>query len=106
MQAAMARRLKRGLRHFEWFIYRFNTPVMQHLFNSPRNVWQVEQAVISMLAGDVFDNPAVLRRLRVFRVIYALTALQLAPRAFRAWRRRRRAARDGFNEDTLLQDSP
>lgn len=104
LQAAMARRLKRGLRHFEWFIYRFNTPVMQHLFNRPRNVWQVEQAVISMLAGDVFDNPAVLRRLRVFRVIYALTALQLAPRAFHAWRRRRRAARDGFNGDTLLQD--
>jgi flavin-dependent dehydrogenase len=106
LQAAMVKRLKRGLRHFQWFIYRFNTPVMQHLFNNPRNVWQVEQAVISMLAGDVFDNPAVLKRLRVFRIIYALTALQLAPRALRGWLRRKRAVRDSFSGDTLQQGNP
>ena len=64
---------------------------MQHLFNNPRNHWQVEQAVISMLAGDVFDNRAVLRRLRLFRTIYALTALRMAPLALRGWLQRRRA---------------
>ncbi|GAB3338268.1 NAD(P)/FAD-dependent oxidoreductase [Marilutibacter aestuarii] len=101
LQAAMQRRLKRGLGHFEWFIYHFNTPVMRHLFNHPRNNWQVEQAVISMLAGDVFDNPAVLRRLYVFRLIYALTALGLAPVALRAWWQRRRQARVRFEADTL-----
>ncbi len=101
LQAAMQRRSRRGLRHFEWFIYRFNTPVMRHLFNHPRNNWQVEQAVISMLAGDVFDNPAVIRRLRVFRLIYALTSLALAPSALRGWLRRRRQARVRFEGDTL-----
>ncbi|MDR7100020.1 flavin-dependent dehydrogenase [Lysobacter niabensis] len=106
LQAAMARRMVRGLRWFQWFIYRFNTPVMKHLFNNPRNAWQVEQAVISMLAGDVFDNPAVVRRLRVFRVIYALTALQQMPGALRGWLQRRRAAREGFSGDTLQQDNP
>ena len=102
LQRAMEKRLKRGLRHFQWFIYRFNTPVMRHLFNHPRNTWQVEQAVISMLAGDVFDNPAVLRRLRVFRWIYALTALQLAPAALRGWRQRRRQARVRYDGDETL----
>jgi flavin-dependent dehydrogenase len=106
LQAAMARRMERGLRWFQWFIYRFNTPVMKHLFNNPRNAWQVEQAVISMLAGDVFDNPAVLRRLRLFRVIYALTVLQQAPSALRGWLQRRRAARESFSGDTLQQDTP
>ncbi|HEV8694804.1 MAG TPA: NAD(P)/FAD-dependent oxidoreductase [Lysobacter sp.] len=106
LQAAMIKRLKRGLKHFQWFIYRFTTPVMQHLFNNPRNVWQVEQAVISMLAGDVFDNPAVLKRLRVFRLIYALTALQLAPKALRGWLRRKRAVSDSFSGDTLQQGNP
>lgn len=105
-QAAMVKRLKRGLKHFQWFIYRFNTPVMQHLFNNPRNVWQVEQAVISMLAGDVFDNREVLKRLRLFRLIYSFTALQLAPRALRGWLRRRRAVRDDFSGDTLQQGNP
>lgn len=106
LQAAMARRMDRGLRWFQWFIYRFNTPVMKHLFANPRNNWQVEQAVISMLAGDIFDNPAVIRRLRLFRAIYALTALQQAPAALRGWLRRRRAAREQFSGDTLQQGNP
>ncbi len=103
-QRAMSRRLERGLKQFQWFIYRFNTPVMRQLFNKPRNILQVEQAVISLLAGDVFDNRRVRRRLRVFRLIYALTALQLAPSALRGWLRRRRAARDDFSGDTLQAD--
>ncbi|MCI4569168.1 NAD(P)/FAD-dependent oxidoreductase [Lysobacter sp. CFH 32150] len=106
LQRAMAKRIKRGLKHFQWFIYRFTTPVMRHLFNNPRNVWQVEQAVISMLAGDVFDNRAVLRRLRVFRAIYALTAVQLAPQAFRGWLRRRRQVRVAISGDTLQPGNP
>jgi len=106
LQAAMVKRLKRGLKHFQWFIYRFTTPVMRHLFNNPRNAWQVEQAVISMLAGDVFDNRKVLRRLRVFRAIYAFTALQLAPAALRGWLRRRRQVGVSMSGDTLQQGNP
>ncbi|MFC3550693.1 NAD(P)/FAD-dependent oxidoreductase [Lysobacter cavernae] len=106
LQRAMVTRLKRGLKHFQWFIYRFTTPVMRDLFNHPRNVWQVEQAVISMLAGDVFDNPAVLRRLRLFRAIYAITALRMAPQALRGWWRRRRQVGVDFRGDTLQPGNP
>jgi flavin-dependent dehydrogenase len=106
LQRDMSRRLKRGLKHFQWFIYRFTTPVMQHLFNHPRNDWQLEQAVISMLAGDVFDNRAVLRRLRVFRAIYMLTALQMAPTAFRGWLQRRRQVGVAVSGDTLQAGNP
>ena len=106
LQHAMERRLKRGLKHFSWFIYRFTTPVMQRLFANPRNNFQVEQAVISMLAGDVFDNRAVLRRLRLFRMIYAFKALQLAPRAFHGWLRRKRQVSERFGGDTLQEGNP
>ena len=82
--ARWSARLKRGLKHFQWFIYRFNTPVMQHLFNNPRNVWQVEQAVISMLAGDVFDNP------RCCGACACSARSTPSPRC--SWRRRRSAA--------------
>ncbi len=99
--AALERRLTRGLDEFKWFIYRFTSPTMKSLFASPRNIWQVEQAVISMLAGDVFDNPAVLRKLRVFRVIYAMTALRHAPSVARNWWQRRRERRAAFDGDTL-----
>lgn len=76
LRRAFRRRLDRGLREFSWFIERFNSPVMRELFQKPRNTWQVEQAVIALLAGDVFDNVPARRRLRVFRLIYALTALR------------------------------
>ncbi|MEN5116423.1 NAD(P)/FAD-dependent oxidoreductase [Luteimonas sp. TWI662] len=106
LQRAMQARLDRGLRHFTWFIYRFNTPVMQRLFSAPRNDLQLEQAVISMLAGDVFDNAAVRWRLYVFRMIYALNAIAIAPQALRGWRTRRRQARVAFRGDTLHGGNP
>jgi flavin-dependent dehydrogenase len=106
LQRAMVKRLKRGLKHFQWFIYRFTTPVMRTLFSEPRNYWQIEQAVISMLAGDVFDNPAVLRRLRMFRLVYTLTAIRMAPQALRGWLRRKRQVGIDFRGDTLQQGNP
>jgi flavin-dependent dehydrogenase len=106
LQQAMDKRLRRGLKHFSWFIYRFTTPVMQRLFASPRNDFQLEQAVISMLAGDVFDNRAVLRRLRLFRLVYALNALWIAPQAMLGWWRRRRQVAEKFAGDTLQEGNP
>jgi flavin-dependent dehydrogenase len=82
------RRLRRGARMFSWFIYRFNTPTMRHLFFHRRNVFRIEQAVISVLAGDVYDNPAVRRRLWLFRWVYFFTALAQGRRAWHARRKR------------------
>jgi flavin-dependent dehydrogenase len=75
LQRHYASHLRRGYRRFAWFIYRFNSPVMKALFASPRNVMQVEQGVISMLAGDVFDNRLVLSKLRIFKALYAAFSL-------------------------------
>jgi flavin-dependent dehydrogenase len=101
LQQAMERRHRLGMKRISWFIYRFNTPVMRQMFDSPRNLWKVEQAVISMLAGDVFDNREVLRRLRLFHLIYAVTALRMAPAALRGWLHRRRQATVRFGDETL-----
>lgn len=75
LQKRYARHLRQGYARFAWFIYRFNSPVMKALFADPRNVMQVEQGVISMLAGDVFDNRLVLSKLRIFKTIYAIASL-------------------------------
>jgi flavin-dependent dehydrogenase len=82
LQRRLEKRLRAGMRRFSFFIYRFNSPVMQQLFRSPRNTWKVEQGVISMLAGDLFDSRAVWWRLQLFRMIYAFCVL----RDFRSWR--------------------
>ena len=85
-EKALLRRLERrqraGMARFSFFIYRFNNPVMRYLFRNPNNRWQLEQSVISMLAGDLFDTPRVLRRLKLFRVVYAFCAV----RDWRRWR--------------------
>jgi hypothetical protein len=60
----------------------FNSPVMQQMFRAPRNALQLEQGVISMLAGDLFDTPRVLRRLNLFKLVYAISGL----RDWRRWR--------------------
>jgi flavin-dependent dehydrogenase len=78
----LEKRQRAGMARFAFFIYRFNGPVMGSLFRRPRNVFQIEQGVISMLAGDLFDSPKVVRRLRLFKFIYTMTAL----RHFVRWR--------------------
>jgi flavin-dependent dehydrogenase len=78
----LEKRQRAGMARFSFFIYRFNGPVMSQMFRQPRNSWQVEQGVISMLAGDLFDSPKVLRRLQLFKFIYLLCAL----RDWRRWR--------------------
>ena len=82
----LEQRQRAGMERFSFFIYRFNNPVMQDMFGDPRNTWQVEQGVISMLAGDLFDTPKVLRRLKLFKIIYAIWAA----RHWRAWRTEQR----------------
>lgn len=69
------RGLKKGLSTFTWFIYRFTSPAMSVLMSNPRNVLQVVQAVISMLAGDVYSNRKVHIRLLVFKSIYYTSCL-------------------------------
>ncbi|MGH8146063.1 MAG: NAD(P)/FAD-dependent oxidoreductase [Rhodanobacteraceae bacterium] len=80
LQKRYAKHLRHGYARFAWFIYRFNSPVMKALFAEPRNVMQVEQGVISMLAGDVFDNKLVLSKLRIFKTIYAIFSVGNAGR--------------------------
>ncbi|MGN2245235.1 NAD(P)/FAD-dependent oxidoreductase [Frateuria sp. GZRR35] len=76
LQRALEKRLRKGMARFAFFIYRFNEPVMRRMFASPRNTWQLEQGVISMLAGDLFDPPPVLLRLRVFKIVYGVTVMK------------------------------
>ncbi|MDM7555277.1 NAD(P)/FAD-dependent oxidoreductase [Xanthomonas fragariae] len=105
LQSALQRDLTRGVDEFKWFIYRFTSPTMRALFAQPQNTLQMEQAMVAMLAGDVFDSPKVRLRLRAFRAIYALTTLSMMPHAWHSWRRRRRQAKLGFDGDTLQRDT-
>ena len=62
------------------------------MFKTPRNLLQLEQAVTSMLAGDIFLNRNVKLRLRLFRLIYTLSWLLNWKISFLERRRRLRNA--------------
>jgi flavin-dependent dehydrogenase len=68
-------RTQRALGSFTWFIYRIREPAMRNLFMSPRNMFRVEEAVLSILAGAIFDGWPVRARLYLFRMIYYVTKL-------------------------------
>jgi flavin-dependent dehydrogenase len=60
---------------FTWFIYRIREPAMRNLFMSPRNWFRMEEAVLSLLAGGIFDGWGIKSRLYVFRLFYYITKL-------------------------------
>jgi flavin-dependent dehydrogenase len=66
---------QKALGSFTWFIYRIREPAMRNLFMSPRNMFRVEEAVLSILAGAIFDGWQVRARLYLFRMIYYVTKL-------------------------------
>jgi len=103
-QRAYEREVWTGLRTLSWFIVRFTSPAMRWLFANPRNGLDLERAMISMLAGDVFAAPQVRRRLILFKILYfAVAATRLpAMMADRRDRRSRVAAR--FAGGTTSQD--
>jgi len=100
----LERRQRAGMKRFAFFIYRFNSPIMGRIFRQPRNIWQIEQGVISMLAGDLFDSPKVVRRLRAFKLVYAITALRHYARWRREHRYRLEQARSQFTGGTTPLD--
>jgi flavin-dependent dehydrogenase len=104
LQHAYEREAWSGLRALSWFIERFNAPATRMLFANPRNAFGMEQAVISMLAGDVFGTPKIGRRLAAYKVLFYLSSLRRL-RATLVYRRNRRRRMDAeFTGGTTRQD--
>jgi flavin-dependent dehydrogenase len=69
------RRMRRGPRVFSWFIYRMTRPAMRELFMAPRNVMRMKEALLSLLAGDIFGTTPIWASLRAFKLVYYATSL-------------------------------
>ena len=81
----LERQVRLGIETFSWFIERFNTPGMRKLLLHPGNPLRVQEAVISLLAGDIFRRIGAHWRFRLIKLIYC--AMNWShPRA--AWRQR------------------
>jgi flavin-dependent dehydrogenase len=104
LQRRYAQEVRRGLGILSWFIYRFTSPAMRQLFASPNNTLRLEEAMISMLAGDVFAGRRVWWRLQVFKLIYLVVTLGMWRTALTNFRIRRRQLHERFQGDTTSHD--
>lgn len=93
-QAVAARRLlesrmRLGPGLYSWMIYRSTNGTIRQLFMYPNNPWRVKEALLSLLAGDIFGSTPIWPSLRMFRAIYYAVSLRHPVRTLAAmWRRR------------------
>lgn len=66
------RSVRYGIKTFSWFIYRITQPAMREMFmgEEHRNSFRMEEAVLSLLAGDLFRDTPIRRPLFMFKLIY------------------------------------
>lgn len=98
-EAAAARQrfeamMRKGPREFSWFIFRVTNPTMRELFMHPQNPWRVKEAMLSLLAGDIYGSTPIWGSLRILKIVYWLMSLGHLPRTLRSMIRRRRNIRD------------
>jgi flavin-dependent dehydrogenase len=83
------RTMHHGPRVFSWFIYRITTPVMRDMFMHPRNILRVKEALLSVLAGDIYGKTPIWTSLRLFKGLYFAFSLLSLRRTLRARAQRR-----------------
>ena len=86
--------MAKGPREFTWFIVRMTNPMMRGLFMHPSNVLRTKEAVLGLLAGDIFGRTPLWTSLRLFKAIYYLGSAFSLRRTWRAWLMRRHHIRD------------
>jgi flavin-dependent dehydrogenase len=91
---AFDKTMHRGPKVFSWFIYRLTTPTMRYLFMNPTRRFELQGAVMSMLAGDIFRDTPLALRLLMFKSVYYLKSLLNPGPTLAAWKRRKLAIRE------------
>ena len=82
------RMVDRGVKTFTWFIARFNMPGMRSLLLHPGNPLRTQEAVTSLLAGDVFRDIGARSRFWLFKFFYVMFNIKHTREAFHLWRLR------------------
>lgn len=83
------RTVRKTVKLYSWFIYRFTQPAFRFLFMTPRNAFRMEEAVLSVLAGDVFRKTPTRIPLLCFKMAYYLAVLLAPMRNWSAYRQRK-----------------
>jgi len=99
-EAARARRaydklVRLGPRKFSWFIFRVSSPTMREFFMYPQNPLRVKEALLSLLAGDIYGKTPIGFSIFALKAMYYFVSLGQLGRSLAFWKRRRLNIRDG-----------
>jgi flavin-dependent dehydrogenase len=83
------RQVRLGPKEFSWFIYRVTNPAMRDMFMAPSNVWRVKEALLSMLAGDIFGKTPIWRSIAALKGIFYIASAWNFKRSWQAMRLRK-----------------
>lgn len=81
--------MKLGPKEFSWFIYRVTNPIMRDFFMHPKNIFRVREALLSVLAGDIFGKTPIWRSIWMFKFLYYFANVLQPRRAWMGWKQRR-----------------
>ena len=86
--------MKKGPKEYSWFIFRVTNPAIRELFMHPANPFRVLEALLSMLAGDIYGKTPLWGPLRILKGLYYVISLKNLGRTIAGWKRRREVIRD------------
>ena len=92
--ARFDREIRRGPKEFSWFIYRVTHPTMRDMFMAPSNVMRVKEALLSMLAGDIYGKTPIWGSLAVLKAIFYIGSALNLKRSLAARRMRKANIRE------------
>ena len=76
IMAAYDRHIRGRLDYVSWFIYSIHDPAFREMMLHPRNILGIEQAVISLLAGDFRRDWRIRSRVWLFKALRYLVELR------------------------------
>ena len=88
------RLMRHGPRQFSWFIFRVTNPTLREFFMDPGNPLRVKEALLSLLAGDIYGKTPIWPSIFAIKALYYLVSIGNLGRTWRAWKRRRVNIRD------------
>jgi len=81
--------MRKGPREYSWFIHRITHPTLREMFMHPSDKLRMKEALLSLLAGDIFDSTPIWRSIALFKSAYYLVSLINLGRSSLAWKQRR-----------------
>jgi len=88
--AAFEAEISRAIDLYSWYIQRAPTPAMRHLLMVKRNMFRIEEAVLSVLAGDIFRPLPIRLKLLGFKAAYYINSLRILKSSLETWKMLRR----------------